>query len=149
MTSRMLPVKRTSGSGIEEPDGVQKLALVPSGHTTIRAKPSPLCPMVAVDERGCGLEQEAKFRGGPCRALALVVSQGLKAGTSETRSGEAPPRVGMGVGLERLPVGIDVEHGVVGKARLIAPVGVHDVELPVAVAVRSKGDLLPVRGEGR
>jgi len=69
---------------------VQKAAVVPTGHTTILANPIELPPVLTVLDTSVGGLHEGKFSGGPCVLLAEPVSHGAKAGTSETRTGDAP-----------------------------------------------------------
>ena len=90
----MLPVNLTSGLGNPPPEGLQNCEVEPAGHTTIRANPIEFAPKRTVEEAGFGFEHDWKFSGAPWTLSALVVSHGLNAGTSETRTGEAPTGLG-------------------------------------------------------
>ena len=86
----MLPVSLTSSLGIAPPGGLQNPEVEPPSQATIRTKPSELAPIVTVDEIGTGAWHDAKSSGRPCLLSAAVVSQALKAGTIDVRSGDAP-----------------------------------------------------------
>ena len=70
--------------------GVQKPDVLPTGQTTILAKPTAFAPIFTVLEVSVGGLHEGNERGAPCVLLALAVSQAANEGTSGTRSGDAP-----------------------------------------------------------
>jgi len=70
--------------------GVQKPDVLPTGQTTILAKPTAFAPIFTVLEVSVGGLHEGNERGAPWVLLALPVSHGANDGTSGTRNGDAP-----------------------------------------------------------
>ena len=70
--------------------GAQTAAAELGSQTTILTNPSDRGPADTRLDVGWGALQDGNPSGVPCAALAAPASQGSNAGTSETRSGEAP-----------------------------------------------------------